>query len=725
MELPLHAGIEDEDAFFHRVRSVTAHIPGTCVLDLCGANALRCSGFSSFDLTLNELNLVLPKEVVAEVLMVCAEHHVSDCFAVRNELVNFKKLCLHLYHEFQILDGSLRRFSSMFFCDVVNTSLGDPELCRYTKLCGATMHCKGHMRVLLDLREQCKYICSIPRHFDLDFAFPEELFSLPSSLGVAGLIDKAEAFVQEMRSRGCDEESVAEREDDISCGGETVHSDNDPLCVEDYNRLMSDVRTRCADLPAHVLLYLEKLFSARGAMKAMRIHTCARKLRTALKGLLRRARQLMDCFNVASGFRCVVRGVPVVEGSVKNRIHADMHGNILRGVVPALEEACVIMTAILSEPSERLFSIGDHLSGSLLRPAPAGSAARGELLSLLTSIPAEVAAVLKAAMADYAVLTSSPDWQWPPLGGRPGGGGRTAKVKATHRCHLCGILFAKIWLVSSSGCVGPQLHCCTQCEAQCRDRGQCPFDKALSFNNPVTDPELARKSRHRKHENSKGCPGAVAWCPHQKICFACEGGGAMEPGDGVGCIECRLVRGGGEAILALVRAPESTIRFVFLDFDQTLATTKRGENPLPLSSTPSAESAGTESRKKSRSKHSVDPYLRELCGGSGSLSYQVHVITRNQHKDAIVEFLVGEGCFVASGDVNLHILKSKSGASKLYLVNSILSAVGHVSDSDKRAEPVAVFADDSLVEILAGIDAKVEGVSTHGGLLRVLFSQGG
>ena len=81
---------------------------------------------------------------------------------------------------------------------------------------------------------------------------------------------------------------------------------------------------------------------------------------------------------------------------------------------------------------------------------------------------------------------------------------------------------------------------------------------------------------------------SASFCPHHRRCFVCDGADGW-----AGCAECRLLRGDGEDVVALVQSVDADA--VFLDFDRTLATTKRGASPLA---------------NPSRSKTEVSPHGR-------------------------------------------------------------------------------------------------------------------
>jgi hypothetical protein len=218
----------------------------------------------------------------------------------------------------------------------------------------------------------------------------------------------------------------------------------------------------------------------------------------------------------------------------------------------------------------------------------------------------------------------------------------------------------------------------------------------------------------------------AAWCQHAHKCFACEphscplppasdyegGGDDCDPRDdswsgrgrlirdACGTSGCGLVRGDGAEVAALAEDLKACV--VFLDFDRTLASTRRGQSPYPDTPTskkkpkptPAAAATATAAAVQSTaataiattatltvapetlaapdafaapkevfssrrySPHTVDEDLRSLC----SWHPNVHVVTRNRHTQDIVSFLRNQGCCVRRV---WHVAK---GASKATVV---------------------------------------------------------
>eukprot|EP01062_Namystynia_karyoxenos_P053018 TRINITY_DN42729_c0_g1_i3.p2 TRINITY_DN42729_c0_g1~~TRINITY_DN42729_c0_g1_i3.p2 ORF type:complete len:354 (+),score=124.43 TRINITY_DN42729_c0_g1_i3:935-1996(+) len=189
-------------------------------------------------------------------------------------------------------------------------------------------------------------------------------------------------------------------------------------------------------------------------------------------------------------------------------------------------------------------------------------------------------------------------------------------VRGPVRCTDCGEGYYALWV---------NRGVCLQCEAASRAAGQCPFC-------------------------TRGA--AEGWCPHARRCTVC---------DQWSCAECRLHRGDGDEVAALL----ATLRpdAVFLDFDRTLATTKTGGSPL-------------------RGNHAADEeLLRVLKEHPNS-----RIVTRNSHLDDIATFLARRGVDVRG---RVHGVGGKVGGDKA----DVVLAPEHLAPGG-----AALFVDDNIRE---------------------------
>lgn len=184
---------------------------------------------------------------------------------------------------------------------------------------------------------------------------------------------------------------------------------------------------------------------------------------------------------------------------------------------------------------------------------------------------------------------------------------------------------------------------CYECERKSREAGKCPFGKRCK---------------------------PLAFCPHSKRCFVC---------DAWSCSACRLTRGDGEDVAIMVERIKPHV--VFLDFDRTLATTKGGGSPL-------------------QGAHTVDVDLAAMIAGHRN----VHVVTRNSHKEDIETFLQREGVEVKM----VHSVKRTRSNKCDVVCDPALLPAGET----------ALFVDDDIHEHINPT------LMAHPTLHRVLFVRG-
>lgn len=197
--------------FSARVRPILhQRVPGPCVLDATVKN-MRLYSQGHFESVQKDVRLGLPERSDA-VMRACAEQDVEGDYAVRRELINYKKVsnfvvlhvpfcivycfysivrqvCLHIWHNARHTERTLQQLSTFFFRDITfgfsadahgdgDRSSAYTHSSRYTELCQALQQCKGSLEALLDARNFTKAICCVPRH-PLNPDRPSLLVKLP------------------------------------------------------------------------------------------------------------------------------------------------------------------------------------------------------------------------------------------------------------------------------------------------------------------------------------------------------------------------------------------------------------------------------------------------------------------------------------------------------------------------------------------------------------------
>eukprot|EP01134_Creolimax_fragrantissima_P003477 CFRG3477T1 len=217
---------------------------------------------------------------------------------------------------------------------------------------------------------------------------------------------------------------------------------------------------------------------------------------------------------------------------------------------------------------------------------------------------------------------------WPPIS-------CTAEGK-NHTCKVCKKVFGKAWV---------HAKVCWKCQDDFRSERRCPFEK---FN-----------------------PKTV--CPHARRCFSCERHS---------CVQCRVTRGSGIDVEYYVHENQPTN--VFLDFDQTLASTKGGNSPR-------------------LNKHGVDVFLRKVL-----LTHpNVCIVTKqNIGNEADIRlFLAAAG----ADNVDLVCLgKNKNKWSKADVIAHRMKQFG--------SSATALYVDDMVREVCD------PGICAMENVYRILFS---
>lgn len=555
----------------------------------------------------------------------CFQDEVLDCFAVRRELINYKKVCLHLWQTGSAVEKDLRQLSSFFYSDVLEGGLStarhgeecapEPRRQRYCEIANALHECKGAMAAIWDARYFGKVICNLPRH--PSSGVPWKFEDLPGSLEVWKSLEQARQFLRNrtaldayLSSRysryaaeGAEgdggEGSVAEAPEKPAKQKMAWRSDRhlvqSPLATEGLRQLMAAVEG--AGLPEPARRYVELVLIARGAAKAMAIRSALRRYCGALREVVAGAEVALAEATALrnSGAESAAGGAALSPGL---RLFAEKYARLLSGVLPVVSEMLRWLGPIaeLRHGSERRF-----VSGS-----------RGAAAFVPRGFP-DVMRPFRAAVALHrgAMLAEVAASGW-PRSAKPRPGGEEVHLRA---CRRCGEGYTKLWL---------HRELCFACEDAVRAEGRCPFGGKCS---------------------------PASFCPHHRRCVVCE----QWP-----CEECALLRGDGEDVWELVGRLRPTV--VFLDFDRTLATTRAGGSPL-------------------EGNHSVDPDLAAVCAKCS----RVQIITRNSRREDIEAFLAAKGVSVQRVRcIKREALRSKADAITEEMAALDTASVGVFVDDDIR-----------------------------------------
>ena len=747
-------------SFEDRVRRHHAeHQPAgaPCVLDVSARLILNYQQ-GSFALVADDLAAALEADEILRAIDALRGEacRLPQIFALRRELVNFKKACLRLFHDAQKLEKDLQRHEMYFFrdrdCDRwVEQGAVDPL---YERACCWHQRAKGLLLAVHDARDFTKMLCALPRHPDLaDEATPPRLLRMPASFGVASALGKAEAFLAAVRDGAGAEATDADDADDGAGGARPL-----PSTLRRPRRLDLDAappptaaaaslwrgleRTlggyaASAEAPcaAHVVEYLRRSLVARGAAKAIAIHDgfveyhealAATHARTALA--LRRLDDLLDALSAqsgGSGGTTAAAGAgasppppsppppppppQTLEGRVK-LVHATKHANLLRSA-HAANTALLSVVELLLDSTVRRGAASDTDTDADADAAAAADAdtdhhqrrrrqqqqqrqqrRRRRLFVASDSNDRGVAAMF--VPAEFRQLSAL-----------------LAEAASESReldSSMRALIGAEGWpppaearrtRVSLAGDLG-----CWRCERR--------FSKQWAFRGVCWECEGTLRQagvcpfdQSRGKARAGGRAAGHAFCPHQLKCAVCDGGFAP-------CVACGLAQGDGDAVAALCAehapataatgqpAAPGALSMLFVDFDRTLCTTKSGSSPLH----------GT---------HSLDAELVALAA-----QLPTHVVTRNSHADEIRAFLSQRGVRVAG----VHVVPRKE--SKAVTMLALCPALGapplaegepdaDAEAGDDAGAVRAIFVDDDVFECC---DSAVAALVPR--LLRVLFRRG-
>ena len=193
-ELDVWQGADWEE----KLRARLTQVPGLCVLDLVEGNILS---YSQGDWTLVERDVFAAfSEEVAMRIVACFKDEVQTCLAVRRELINFKKLCLHLWQTAAGLEKDLRQLASFFYCRVVEEvpSGASPRRQSYITVSNALNECRGAVAAVFDARHFSKAICALPRH--PASGVPWKFEALPESLELWKPVEQARYFLENFKA---------------------------------------------------------------------------------------------------------------------------------------------------------------------------------------------------------------------------------------------------------------------------------------------------------------------------------------------------------------------------------------------------------------------------------------------------------------------------------------------------------------------------------------------
>eukprot|EP00929_Paragymnodinium_shiwhaense_P062012 TRINITY_DN30961_c0_g1_i1.p1 TRINITY_DN30961_c0_g1~~TRINITY_DN30961_c0_g1_i1.p1 ORF type:complete len:565 (+),score=72.67 TRINITY_DN30961_c0_g1_i1:102-1697(+) len=138
-------------------------VPGKNPLDVNTNNTYNYS-CGAYSLVERDIKAVLPPATAEAVLEKLHQGGVPRAFRVREELVNYKKVSLHIHEQGVQLERSLGQVAAFFREGERSPGGFWVHTERRTTLSDAHTQCKGRCQASFDARHMGKHICCVPRH---------------------------------------------------------------------------------------------------------------------------------------------------------------------------------------------------------------------------------------------------------------------------------------------------------------------------------------------------------------------------------------------------------------------------------------------------------------------------------------------------------------------------------------------------------------------------------
>ncbi len=630
----------------------------------------------------------------------CAE--LIRAFRIRREILNYKKVTLHLYEESRKIERDLRQTMAFFFwddlgnriegseahlralCSLAPSDLDedispleidavknamqkhvDGEHCNvidrkimYVLATGAMSYNKGVTLAMHDARNITKAICMSPRHPQgaKNGERPVKLRTLPQSMFVDQAVRKA-ARENPSESRGQRKERIKKKEEETSRKSEANHDkiadftgkgDGNPtMGITAFENILKKVN-KDLSWPSEAVEFLSLSIAARGGFKALAIVEELKNYNDHVSNLpIRLTKVLRQYSETHSKFVQTINACPSdVHNDKQNNLSAAAQrvGTIhnLRGLLRVTRENAKWVSILASLTGE------NHEKTSRLFVASDDAAVHSTCMFLPKEF--QLGAFIKYTrnlldeMMIPTMLHAITRESWPPSIG-------TRRTRVLGSSTIQDAKVGKHKLQRCSHCQGYfssiwiRHHLCAICERTIRNESDC---KTCLFNCNL-------------HQE--------AFCRHFKRCFVCDAPHT--------CEVCQLSCGNGEVSISMVETLRPT--FLLLDFDRTLCSTKSGASPLPKWRTDRAT-------KGQAHAHSIDTDLKLAV-----LAQQAHgssyIVTRNSHKADIEEFLKMHGL----EKLCVHVVPKKYPKGKF---------IQETFFSESPEDTTCIFIDDDIRELV-------------------------
>ena len=267
-----------------------------------------------FSLVQDDLALLLPPAASAAALAFLADLGAEAAFHTRRDLVNFKKVCLHMQEGGTHTCKDLKQLCAFFRTDTQNHESFFMPVDRYGIISDTMQECAGALDAVADGRRLSKALCCVPRMPDKPLSqylvsCPEQLQSFKNVRDAEEFLASAHALQQMVRELEADDGPSLPLQPLQPLQPDQQDNSNDDLQHIDYNTaftitemLAHSWSRECCSPPSPAapaapispVYIVAASMTARGGWKALRMQRVLQHVVSNLRKLLSRVNSSLD-----------------------------------------------------------------------------------------------------------------------------------------------------------------------------------------------------------------------------------------------------------------------------------------------------------------------------------------------------------------------------------------------------------------------------------------------
>ena len=613
-------------------------------------------------------------------LSVLDKHQVHSAFAIRNNVVNYKKVLLGVYRNGVTLSHDLRRLAAFFREPPPDLSGGAKDEShrgffrpsRYRELSDALCTTDGAVGGVLDARRFCKAVCCVPRHPDASRSLPRPFGQPFAHYRCAGLL--SEALPQAMKgwrllqecktacdalgasSEGKEGDGESGEGGDGGEGGglgqrlnailrascETFRTTLPEEAPSGWDALLESLRSLC--LPSDEEWFVRCALIARGGAKALAVAAESRRLSKAMEALLQACLACEEALASVGG--ADMPQVAWASEMQRRSDHATPETAKDEPSAPGAAASAEADAAAADDKSPSAWARRGHPAIRAWVVARKHVCTLGGLRVAVASTAHWLRVITEGNPSDRILFVGTDgDWQRGTTAFAPAGFDlpkafeHARLLSETHSVAMVARLASHGWPAwirdaaaaaggghpggkgggEGGGKAGGKAGSAAPRVASKRASQPCAHCSAL-FSSVWMRDSVCLGCEHRVRRELEGrCPfGGIGGRAQCTAAAWCPHDRRCLACDSWSCARCRFHQGDGSDVAGIVATLQPACLFV--DFDRTLCST-RGGSPL-------------------KGNQSVDDDLVALCA---QMAGRVHIVTRNAHVDDIRTFLAERG----------------------------------------------------------------------------------